>query len=43
MKEMKAVEKDDKTHKCKVKPDVLVDAQRRMYENPKKEYPMEVG
>ena len=43
MKETKVVDKDDKTHICKVQLEVLVDAQRRKHENPKMESPMEVG
>ena len=43
MKETKAMDKEGKTLECKMRLQVLVGAQRRMHENPKMEYLMEVG
>ena len=43
LKETKVVDKDDKTHVCKVQLEVLVDAQRRKHENPEIKSPIKVG
>ena len=40
---MKAVDIDDKTPECKVKLEVIADAQRRTHENLEMESLMEVG
>ena len=43
MKETMSLDKEDETLECKVKLEVLANAQRRMQENPEIESPMDVG